>query len=359
VFWLQRIPLPLMWIPVNVLFFGMVLAQALPPITWQTADPLQRLLTRAMPVVVGVCTAGVYLVQFSSTSFTRAELNQLNRLLLLVFAVFSLAVVIWQIVANTRAKEQAVRHALDAARRAAEMQLALSQAEQDYQEVLSVASRHRTRLATVSHDLKQPVAALRMAVDQLQRHGRESGAGKLARAIDYISSLAHSYIEAGTADESATVADPDVTLPGGRETVECSVFARALQQMFAGQATQQGIRLRVHCPPGSIVVDPLATMRIMTNLVSNALTHAAPTKLLIGFRSRGDSIVFQVHDNGCGMDEATLAAVRQPGIRNSSATGHGLGLGIVAELCAAQDMTFRLESTPGHGTSAGVTLSRA
>ncbi|WP_323355876.1 HAMP domain-containing sensor histidine kinase [Cyanobium gracile] len=354
--WLEQISLVTMWKPLNLLFFAMLLAQALPPLTWSIRDRLQRLLTRTFPVVVGGFAIALQVAHLSGEGFSQPDINQLNRLTLLLFALFSLAIVIWQVVAITREKIRAERQTLEAERNEARLQLALAEAEADYQQALSTASRHRSRLATVSHDLKQPVAALRHAVDQMQRAGRDQDADTLSRAVDYVASLAHAYTGDHGADPAGEVQQ---TAPSrGPEVVACGMFARTLEQMFAAQALEQNVRLRIICPDTSICVEPLATMRIMANLMANALAHAESTRLLIGFMPRGSNVVFQVHDDGVGMDAQMLARVSQQGFKGADSKGDGLGLSIVQALCRAQGMAFDLRSTPGRGTSAFVALPR-
>lgn len=131
-----------------------------------------------------------------------------------------------------------------------------------------------------------------------------------------------------------------------------------LKHMFSGQAKEQGVELRVVCPAARIVVAPLPTMRIMTNLVANALAHAHATRVLVGFRPKGDVIVFQVHDNGVGIDEESLQKSLEPGKKGPDSLGQGLGLGIVTELCRSARAEFRLVSREGRGTSAFVSLPR-
>ena len=99
-------------------------------------------------------------------------------------------------------------------------------------------------------------------------------------------------------------------------------------------------------------------MRIMANLIANALAHAAPSRLLVGFMPRGERVLFRVHDDGVGMDPDTLARVMQSGFKGTDSDGEGLGLGIVNALCQAQDLSFELRSVPGRGTSAFVSLPR-
>jgi len=350
--WLKRIPLSAMWIPANALFFLMVAAQVLPPMTWHTPDPRLRRVIRAFPVAVGVAALCVYLGHWLVFDFDRATLNHLNRLLMVLVAGFALTVVIWQAVASEREKDAAERRALEAARAEAETQLALARAEQDYARARATAARHQAQLATVSHDLKQPITALRIAIDQIQRDAPGPEAAKLDRAVDYIDSLARAYLDE-MADDGATRDEDGGHLDGARETVNTRTFAAMIEQMFADDAARRGIDFKVLAQAADIRVDPLPTMRAMTNLIGNALAHARATRIRVCFRRRTDGIRYQVLDNGCGMDEATLAAVRASGVRgDTDSAGHGLGLGIVQALCDAQGMAFAIRSTPGRGTTA-------
>lgn len=354
VFWLERISLVTMWMPLNLLFFAMLFAHALPPITWRVEDRLQRLLTRAFPVIVSSVAAALHLSHFAGDGYSQSQLNQLNRLIMLLFAMFSLATVVWQVVANTRAKQRSEREALRLERNEARLELALAHAEADYEEAMTAASRHRSRLATVSHDLKQPVATLRHAVDQMRRAGHTDDADKLSRAVDYVASLSRAYT-----DDDNVGHDDSTDKTRTAEVVDSRVFAQTVQQMFAEQAREQGVRLRVICPESQIRVEPLATMRVLTNLIGNALAHAEPSRLIVGFRPRSDRVAFQVHDDGQGMDDQVLAKVTQQGFKGAASDGQGLGLNIVQELCDAQGFTFSLVSSPGRGTSACVSMPRS
>ena len=76
------------------------------------------------------------------------------------------------------------------------------------------------------------------------------------------------------------------------------------------------------------------------------------------------SIRFGVEDTGCGMDEDELARVMNAFTQGNAQShtgerGTGLGLAIVTGLVDAHGGTFGLESTPGVGTRATVTLPRA
>ena len=353
-FWLGEISLATMWIPVNILFFGMVAAQILPPLSWPVSDPRLSLLIRVFPATVGLFALGVYGVHFSTDGFDQARLSVVNQLAMLLFAGFSLTIVVWQAFIRAREKDEAERRAIEEAKNAAELKLSLLQAEQNYKRAQSAAAAHRTRLATVSHDLSQPISALRVAVAQIQR-ARADG-GNLSRAVDYIASLAHSYIDEGLQTPSDT--DPDTNQQRSKEPVSTTTFTGSLSQMFGADADHHGITLKVAGPETQVLVEPLQTLRVMSNLVANAIKHSNAKRILLGFRRRGDSVTFQVHDDGDGMDAQALADAMTPLSKGSESSGHGLGLGIVKALCEAQSMPFTIRSTPGSGTSAYIEMAR-
>jgi signal transduction histidine kinase len=354
-FWLGVIPLSLMWVPVNILFFAMVLGQVLPPMTWPSNDQRLSRVIRLFPLVVGLLVVGTYAVHFLSSGYSQLELNTFNRIAMLLFAGFSLAIVIWQAFVSSREKDDAERRAMEAAINEAELQVSLLQAEKNYEHALSSIAQHRSRLATVSHDLKQPISALRIAIDQMNRSRK--GDDKLSQAVDYIASLAHSYIDEGL-DEHANN-DSDEVFDTDKTVVPTSMFAKTLLQMFGDDAEQRGISFKVICPENQVYVVPLPTLRAMSNLIGNALAHAKASRILMGFRRKGNKVIFQVHDNGCGMSESVLSEVLLPLRKGSASEGHGLGLGIVKELCDAHGMLFSINSSSGQGTSAYMAMECA
>ncbi|WP_353408896.1 MFS domain-containing histidine kinase [Pseudoteredinibacter isoporae] len=345
--WLEKIPITLMWIPAIVLFFSMVVCQVLPPLTWPSYTPGLRWFIRLFPFVAALFSLGGYIAFSGSFVESQQDLNRVYRWSLLIFAFFSLTIVIWQIAGQRQAKESAERKALEAEKQEAELQLALHDADKAYREALSMAARHRNQLETVSHDLKQPIIALRLAADQL-RQSKSLEAEKLSRAIDYIDSLSHSYIRsAPSQDEPQTES---------KETVSTRLLGNALQQMFEAEASLKGIQLSLIPMNHMVSIEPLSTMRIMTNLISNALTHSAASRILIGFRKVQNRIVFQVHDNGCGINDIDQARIFEAGQKGNESTGQGLGLNIVQELCSAADMPFSIQSNANIGTSMYVSM---
>eukprot|EP00752_Nemacystus_decipiens_P018155 g16287.t1 len=361
-FWLMRIPLNLMWLVLQALFPVMLISQILPPLTWPSKDRTLYYLARVFPAVVVMLMLGSSTVSQFMPDLSQDDKNLLSRITLAAFVLFSLALVLWQAFVNARDKEQAERRALEAARSEAEMKLALNHAEQEYAKARDVALAHRNQLAQVSHDLKQPLSALRVAVAGLERTpGGDSGV--LARAVDYVDQLAQSYTAQLTdqgAGQDGSQTDPEAREAShGLEVVDTTTFADLLRQMFTGEAASRGIGLTVRARSGRLQVVPLVAMRIMSNLVSNAIAHAQAKRILIAFRKRAERWVFEVYDDGIGMDTSTLAQALEPGGKSGASDGDGLGLSIVQDLCASHGYGFEIDSHPGRGTMVRIGLAGA
>ncbi|MEE4279064.1 MAG: HAMP domain-containing sensor histidine kinase [Halieaceae bacterium] len=346
--WLGRIPLNLMWAPANLLFVGMLVSQCLPPLSWSDLGPRLSRFARVVPFVLCAYYAVVLFVELAAGGWGQETLNTLNRIGVLLYAAFAVTVVVSRAFASAKKQEEAERRALRLAQREAELQASLLAAERDYQRMQRLARQHQSQLAAVSHDLKQPISALRVAIDGLPADftNRE----RFYQAVDYIGSLAHEFLEH---EHDNCDAESDAS---GRELVATSVFVASLRQMFEDDAERDGLRLRIHGGRHEVFVQPLRTMRILSNLLGNALAHARARRIVVGFRPRGSGVLFQIIDDGVGMAPEFLARIYQRGARGDDSEGHGLGLAIVKELCDEQGLGFELESRPGKGTTACVLL---
>lgn len=257
-----------------------------------------------------------------------------------------------------RATRQQRDASLQAQLQLSEDQLKLSEAlrlaEEDRQEASQAAARSRAALATAAHDMRQPLAALQMAL--------RSGAperGQLSSSLGYLEDIVQRGLETNMAPVGAGDAEPPTGLQ--EERFEANLILRNLEAMFAAEAAQRGVQLTVVACSEMVVADPLAVMRILGNLVSNALQHGEPDRVLVGCRRSADGIRFEVYDDGLGVSETKLSSYFAPGNKGKNSDGHGLGLAIVYELAVDAGMEFTLTSSNGRGTQAkvGVQYPRA
>ena len=97
--------------------------------------------------------------------------------------------------------------------------------------------------------------------------------------------------------------------------------------------------------------DHLVLMRILSNLVSNALRHTDEGMVRLGAHRQGDTVVLGVFNSGVPIDEADRASIFDRGAKSPDSDGLGLGLAIVRDLAGKAGFTVNLEVLPGEGNS--------
>jgi len=204
-------------------------------------------------------------------------------------------------------------------------------------------------LAGVSHDLRTPLARLRLGVemgtqDASTRTGMVADIEEMDRIIGQFLDFARN--EAATPLESADL--------------DAIVAACVDRYAHAGR--------NVRFAPGSVPrlqLKPTAISRLVANLIDNALAYGAPpvevtTSVLAG------KVQLDVTDRGPGIDPAEVERLKQPFTRASEAraradgaAGAGLGLAIVERITRMHGGEFDVLPRAGGGTLARVTLPLA
>ena len=116
-------------------------------------------------------------------------------------------------------------------------------------------------------------------------------------------------------------------------------------------------------PLPSIVSDRVAIEQVFSNLVDNALKYlrqGVPGHVEVIGKARGATLVYEVRDNGRGIEEKDLDRVfdlfRRSGVQDRP--GEGIGLAHVRALVRRLGGTIALTSKPGEGSTFTVTLPR-
>ncbi|MEO0463223.1 MAG: sensor histidine kinase [Pseudomonadota bacterium] len=226
--------------------------------------------------------------------------------------------------------------------------LELAQALQDsrnrYDNARAQAETMRSRLASTSHDLQQPLIALRRGLADISRRD-PAAAGPLANALDYLKDVTESGLATSVGEADLAGEKPD----SGAESFPVNLMLENCASMFRGEAEERGVDLRVHLSALMVRTEPIDAMRALSNLVSNALKHSGGSAMLIGAQDRGDSVLVRVIDNGRGMSADDLAAMSQAGAKGEASEGHGLGLALVHDFASRAGHGVTLRSEPGKG----------
>ncbi len=207
-------------------------------------------------------------------------------------------------------------------------------------------------LSAVGHDVRQPLHALRLYAQGIKNKSTSKhthdGLQQMEKAISSLEELLNSALDSSTPESNG-----DFLV---EERFSAERVMSALRLVFAPAAEEKGLDLKICTSTQVLYSDWAVVLRIMNNLVSNAVRYTDKGKILIGCRRRGNSIAFQVLDTGCGIPEGLLETVFDPYNQLSpdelNKQGHGLGLAIVKHLADRIEAEVTIKSTPGKGTCA-------
>lgn len=249
-------------------------------------------------------------------------------------------------------RDQAVRKELQATREKMEMAQTLLQARKDTERSKALAEAHRNRLALTGHDLRQPLTSLHLALSEAERTNPALG-DTLRSSLDYIRSVLDATVTDTRPEELAEDEGAYHTEPEPTEVVPVDLLLSNAVRMFAQEASSRGLELQSEPTDLQVRTVPVTVIRILSNLVSNAVKYTAEGSVTLRAARDGESVSIQVIDTGRGMDAAEVARIQQSYVRGSeagAADGDGLGLSSAAEFAASIGARLTIQSTPGEGS---------
>lgn len=223
-------------------------------------------------------------------------------------------------------------------------------------------------LAVVSHEMKTPLASIRLLIETLLERRYQGGPAaadeylrlmavenaRLTRLVEDFQTLARL--------ESPRGGRPRITL----ETVRAAEIVDAASARLAGRLEAEGCDF---CTEGEVEAKPFAGDRealtaVLVNLLDNALKYTGEEKrIVLRTRDARDRVTFAVTDNGIGIAPEEQGRIferfYQSDQRLSRAhDGCGLGLSIVRSAIKAHGGTVSLQSAVGKGSTFTVCVPR-
>lgn len=201
-----------------------------------------------------------------------------------------------------------------------------------------------TLLAGVSHDLRSPLARLKMALGILAEERTSPLLTRMEHDIDEMNALIGAQLELARAQEPETI-----------QLINIDVLIDDLVDAIQAHSLKQ-IDFRTDRQFCEVAVAPLALKRILDNLLNNALRYGGQGKLMVVKRRYADSLLIGVRDHGSGIPAELREAVFRPFFRldpsrNRDTGGSGLGLAIARQLADTQGWRLAIKSRNGGGTS--------
>jgi len=212
-------------------------------------------------------------------------------------------------------------------------------------------------VANVSHELKTPLALIRLFAEtlELRRVPSEEKAQQYYRVINKESHrltqlinniLDFSRIEAGRKEYRFAPTDAARVV---REVIESYRF----------QIEQQGFALRVEVEEDlpNVPADEEALGQAIINLVNNAIKYSRESKTIdIDVRRDGSKVLVSVKDTGIGIPRSEQKKIFDKFYRGEDSLVHetkgsGLGLALVRHIMEAHGGSVEVESVPGKGSA--------
>ncbi len=211
-------------------------------------------------------------------------------------------------------------------------------------------------LADAAHQLKTPLAGLRMQADLAQR---ETDADELKKSLKHIgqSSIRATH----TVNQLLALARAETTGRSlAKQRLDLVTIVSEVMSDSVPRALEKKIDIGYDGPAAGeqatlLEGNPTLLKELVRNLIDNAINYT-PEKGLVTLRLMTDRfsgvLVLIVEDSGPGIPEAERELVFQPFYRalGTNVDGSGLGLAIVLEIANQHDATISIEdaSTPGH-----------
>jgi signal transduction histidine kinase len=215
-----------------------------------------------------------------------------------------------------------------------------------------LVSAQRAFVADASHQLRTPLTALRLRLENLEPALSSDGdglraaiaeTGRLARLVDGLLVLAR-------AEATTTI----------RESVDLAAVMAERRATWSPLTVEQGVELIVQPGPAERVwALPGAVDQVLDNLLANALRVApAGSRILVAAGRVGNRVELHVIDQGPGMtaEQSERAFDRFWRAGPPDAEGTGLGLAVVRQLVDASGGTTELRPAQGGGLDAVVSL---
>ncbi len=207
-------------------------------------------------------------------------------------------------------------------------------------------------LAGISHDLRTPLARLRLETEMSVAD--EDARAHMAADITQLDAIIDKFLDYARPDPAQLAA---VSL---NAVVEAAVYA---------VADYEDMRITVSIPDKiEVLADETELLRVISNLIENARRYGKTAETGIALvdiaaKSRDQWVLIKVRDHGMGVSPEMLPKLTKPFFRGdaarTAATGAGLGLAIVEKTVHRMGGMFSLANTASGGLAAHIKLRRS
>ncbi|MGH7374933.1 MAG: HAMP domain-containing sensor histidine kinase, partial [Candidatus Rokuibacteriota bacterium] len=214
----------------------------------------------------------------------------------------------------------------------------------------------------ISHDLRNPLASIRLAAETLQDRARAAGDTKQARFAALIDASAARMLGMVNQILDFTRLRANVVVLDRKPVDVLKAVTRAVEEL---RPLADGKRVRLDLVAGigdfTVLGEEGSLIRVAVNLVGNAVSFtAAGGSVTLHLAETGDRLELRVEDTGVGIPAEALPWIFEPYRQaHGRRKGTGLGLAVVKGLVEAHGGTVGVQSELTKGSCFTVTLPKA
>jgi two-component system phosphate regulon sensor histidine kinase PhoR len=230
-----------------------------------------------------------------------------------------------------------------------------------YRRAVRLRDREHEFMATVTHELRTPIAAMHAAADNL--------ADGIVTRPQQIVEYGHALLDEGKRLRS--LVDHVLLyagLQGSPQPLHQDVvdLRKAVETAIDHTASLSELVPEIDPAIPNVVCDSIALEAVLVNLLTNAVKHNEPgtrvsLSVLVDRISKPTTLEIRVSDEGIGIPRDEVKRIREPFFRGESSRarqvpGTGLGLSLVHRIAQTFKGVMTIDSTPGEGTTVTVRI---
>jgi PAS domain S-box-containing protein len=216
------------------------------------------------------------------------------------------------------------------------------------------ASRRKSNfLAAASHDLRQPMQAIRLFNDALIKTGlngeQEHLSHCLSQSVKSLGEILNALLDISKLDAGAVKASP--------EAIPVDALVREINAAHSPVAAEKSLRFIVRFPMRqmSVMTDGKLLASLLGNLIGNAIKYTVRGGIVVATRRRGSQALIQVWDTGIGIAAEHLDSIYEEYVQignpaRETLKGLGLGLAIAQRIARLLGTEVVCRSKPGQGS---------
>ena len=225
---------------------------------------------------------------------------------------------------------------------------------EEARDVAEQANQSKSRfLAAASHDLRQPMQAISLFAYSLSKTNlnveQKNISRYLTESTDALGELLNVLLDVSKLDAGVVKFTP--------ENIPVVTLASKIDAGFSALVARKSLRFKLSFPFNNMAVatDSQLIMRLLGNLIDNAIKYTEQGGILVAIRRRGTQALIQVWDTGVGISPECIGIIFDEYVQIGNSErdrtkGLGLGLAIAKRIATLLGTELVCRSRPGKGS---------